>query len=86
MTIFVPGTLSPDDSQLLVMGTKVFLLAKKELLENAKFDFRSVEGLVNVLNVMLKDLIYQTMLEREHLQENAPVVSSLGLSSIPSHF
>ena len=57
MTIFVPGTLSPDDSQLVVMGTEVSLLAKKELLENAKFDFRSVEGLVNVLNVMLKDLI-----------------------------
>lgn len=57
MTIFVPGTLFPEDSQLLVMGTKVSLLAKKELLENVKFDFRSVEGLVNVLNVVLKDLI-----------------------------
>lgn len=57
MTIFVPRTLSPEDSQLLVMGTKVSLLAKKELLENVKFDFRSVEGLVNVLNVVLKDLI-----------------------------
>lgn len=44
MTIFVSGTLSPDDSQFLVMGTKVSLLAQKELLENAKFDFRSVEG------------------------------------------
>ena len=57
MTIFVSGTLSPNESQLLVMGTKVSLLAKKEFLENAKFDFGFVEGLVNVLNVMLKDLI-----------------------------
>ena len=36
MTIFVSGTLSPDDSQFLVMGTKVSLLAQKELLENAQ--------------------------------------------------
>ena len=57
MTIFVPRTLSTEDSQLLVMGTNVSLLTKKELLENVKFDFRSVEGLVNVLNVVLKDLI-----------------------------
>ena len=37
----VPGTVSSDDSQLFVVGTKVSLHAKKELLENAKFDFRS---------------------------------------------
>ena len=55
--IFVPGTLSPDDSQLFVVGKKVSLLAKTELLEIAKIDFYFVEGLVIVLNVMLKDLI-----------------------------
>ena len=57
MMIFVPGTLSPDDSQLFVVGKKVSLLAKTELLEIAKIDFDFVEGLVIVLNVMLKDLI-----------------------------
>ena len=55
--IFVPGTLSPDDSQLFVVGKKVSLLAKTELLEIAKIDFYFVEVLVIVLNVMLKDLI-----------------------------
>ena len=40
-----------------MMGANVSLLAKKELLENAKFDFRSAEELVNVLDVILKDLI-----------------------------
>ena len=57
MPIFFPGTLSPDDSELFMMGANVSLLAIKELLENAKFDFRSAEGLVNVLDVILKDLI-----------------------------